>query len=60
LEANPQEDGLIELLRAQEASVQSEPERLFKPGECVRLIDAPFAGIEGIYQMAVVSAGLWC
>ena len=42
----------IELLRTQEASVQTEPERLFKPGERVRLTEVPFAGIEGIYQMA--------
>lgn len=46
------DDGLIELLRMQEASLQAEPERLFKPGERVRLTKAPFAGIEGIYQMA--------
>jgi transcriptional antiterminator RfaH len=46
------DDGLIELLRAQEATVQTMPEKLFKPGERVRLIAAPFAGIEGIYQMA--------
>ena len=46
------DDGLIELLRAHEASAQGEPERLFKPGERVRLTEAPFAGIEGIYQMA--------
>jgi transcriptional antiterminator RfaH len=26
--------------------------RLFEPGERVRLITGPFAGIEGIYQMA--------
>jgi transcriptional antiterminator RfaH len=45
------DDGLIELLRKQEVSVQTEPERLFKPGERVRLTVAPFAGIEGIYQM---------
>jgi len=45
-------DSLVEALRAQEASVQAEPERLFKPGERVRLTQAPFAGIEGIYQMA--------
>ena len=44
-------DGLIELLRTQEVSAQSEPERLFKTGERVRLTEAPFAGIEGIYQM---------
>jgi transcriptional antiterminator RfaH len=46
------DDGLIELLRIQEGSVQAEPERLFKQGERVRLTEAPFAGIEGIYQMA--------
>lgn len=45
-------DGLIEVLREQEALVQTEPARLFKPGEQVRLTEAPFAGIEGVYQMA--------
>ena len=45
-------DGLVESLRIQEASVQSEPERLFKPGERVRLTEAPFAGIEGVFQIA--------
>lgn len=46
------DDGLINLLREQEASVQGEPERLFKPGERVRLTEGAFSGIEGIYQMA--------
>ncbi len=46
------DDGLIARLRTQEVAVQTEPERLFKPGERVRLTEAPFAGIEGIYQMA--------
>ncbi len=46
------DDGLIELLQAHEASFQVEPERMFKPGERVQLTEAPFAGIEGIYQMA--------
>jgi transcriptional antiterminator RfaH len=46
------DDRLIKRLRAQEVAVQGEPERLFKPGERVRLTEAPFAGIEGIYQMA--------
>jgi transcriptional antiterminator RfaH len=46
------DDGLIELLRKHEASVQNEPERLFMQGERVRLTEAPFTGIEGIYQMA--------
>ena len=45
------DDGLIELLRIQETAVQAEPERLFSAGERVRLTKAPFAGIEGIYQM---------
>jgi transcriptional antiterminator RfaH len=45
-------DSLVEALRAQEASVQAEPARLFKPGERARLTEAPFAGIEGVYQMA--------
>ena len=44
-------DGLIEVLREQEASVQVEPRRLFRPGERVRLVEAPFAGIEGVYHM---------
>lgn len=46
------DDCLIELLQAHEASVQNEPERLFKPGDRVRMVEAPFAGIEGVYQMA--------
>jgi transcriptional antiterminator RfaH len=46
------DEGLIELLRTHEAGVQTEPERLFKHGETVRLTETPFAGIEGIYQMA--------
>ena len=45
-------DSLVEALRAQDESVQAEPARLFKPGERVCLTEAPFAGIEGIYQMA--------
>jgi len=46
------DDCLIELLRTQEASTQTQPKRLFKSGERVLLMEAPFAGIEGIYQMA--------
>ena len=46
------DDDLIELLRTQESLVQTEPVRLFKLGEKIRLTQAPFAGIEGIYQMA--------
>jgi transcriptional antiterminator RfaH len=45
------DDALIALLRNQEAFVQAEPDRLFKPGERVRITAAPFIDIEGIYQM---------
>jgi transcriptional antiterminator RfaH len=45
-------DELIHNLRTNEAKLQAAPEQLFKPGERVRLTDSPFAGIEGIYQMA--------
>ena len=37
---------------AHEASSLGEPERLYKVGERVQLTQGPFAGIEGIYQMA--------
>jgi transcriptional antiterminator RfaH len=46
------DDALVDLLRDHEASVLAEPERLFNPGERVQLTEGPFAGIEGIYQMA--------
>jgi transcriptional antiterminator RfaH len=46
------DDALVDLLRAHEASVLAEPERLFNPGERVQLTEGLFAGIEGIYQMA--------
>lgn len=47
------DDALVEHLRAQEwQASQAGPLRLFQPGERVRLTEAPFAGIEGIYHMA--------
>lgn len=46
------DDALVELLRSHEARVLEQPERLFNPGERVLLTKGPFAGIEGIYQMA--------
>jgi transcriptional antiterminator RfaH len=46
------DDDLIELLKAKESAANDEPARLFNPGERVRLLAGPFAGIEGIYQMA--------
>lgn len=45
-------DRLVDALRAQAASAEAEPERLFKAGERVRLTEAPFADIEGIYLVA--------
>jgi transcriptional antiterminator RfaH len=45
------DDALIHALRSQESAAQIEPERLFKSGERVRITTAPFADIEGIYQM---------
>jgi transcriptional antiterminator RfaH len=44
-------DTLITLLRSKETLVQTEPDRLFKPGERVRITADPFVDIEGIYQM---------
>lgn len=45
-------EGLVEFLLAREAVTQAEPERLFKPGERVRLVEGPFTGIEAIYHVA--------
>lgn len=45
------DDGLIEYLRIQEAAVQAEPIKLFKSGDPVTIVEPPFRGIEGIYQM---------
>lgn len=46
------DDALIARLRAQEFSARHTPRPLFQPGERVRLTQAPFAGIEGIFQIA--------
>ncbi len=46
------DDRLIEKLLDQETASKAQPERLFKVGERIRLTEAPFAGLEGIYQMA--------
>lgn len=51
-EAAKVDDYLIELLQQQQALVQTEPQRLFIPGEKVEIRDGPFAGLEGIYQMS--------
>jgi transcriptional antiterminator RfaH len=46
------DEALVDLLKAHEVSALAEPERLYKVGERVQLTQGPFAGIEGIYQMA--------
>ncbi|HEY3432256.1 MAG TPA: transcription/translation regulatory transformer protein RfaH [Rhodocyclaceae bacterium] len=45
-------DNIIAFLQAQEVALQSQPERLFSPGQRVCLTQGSFAGVEGIYQMA--------
>jgi len=43
---------LVQALQSQEQVAQTEPVRLFNEGDRVRLTEAPFAGLEAIYQMA--------
>ncbi len=51
MEAAKVVDRLFEALRVQQASVQYQPQRFFKPGEGIRLTEVSFAGVVGIYQM---------
>jgi transcriptional antiterminator RfaH len=46
------DDALIAFLKSRERMLVDAPARLFAPGDPVRLSEGPFAGIEGIYQMA--------
>jgi len=46
------DDDLIDLLKTRVANAQSAPQPLFSSGERVWLTGAPFAGVEGLYQMA--------
>ncbi len=43
-------DELVESIRARESSGGINEKRLFKPGEPIRVVDGPFAGVEGIFQ----------
>lgn len=43
-------DELVDLIRARETSGEIAEKRLFNPGESIRVVDGPFAGIEGIFQ----------
>jgi len=46
------DERLVHQLQAKEAAKQCEPQRWFTAGQRVRLTEAPFADIEGIYFMA--------
>ncbi|MEY4654069.1 MAG: putative transcriptional activator [Pseudomonadota bacterium] len=43
--------GVIDFLREQVALANAEPQRLFQPGDRVRVADGPFAGLEGVFHM---------
>jgi transcriptional antiterminator RfaH len=42
---------LIDFLRVQVDLANAEPQRLFQPGDRVRVVEGPFAGLEGVFQM---------
>jgi transcriptional antiterminator RfaH len=44
-------DSLIHFLQSQEAALRSNPSRLFRPGEIVRVVGSSFIGLEGVYEM---------
>jgi transcriptional antiterminator RfaH len=46
------DDALIAFLRSREQALADAPARLFAPGDSVYLTEGPFAGMEGVYQMA--------
>jgi len=46
------ENGIIDILRAHEDSLQGNTHRIFSRGDFVQLTDGAFTGIEGIYQSA--------
>ena len=52
VEPAPIDDGLVDFLRSAEAAARSSPIRMFSKDERVKLTAGPFAGMEGIYQMA--------
>ena len=51
-EAAKAPDHLIETLQAVEDERNGETRRLFTTGEAVQIKSGPFAGLEGVYQMA--------
>jgi transcriptional antiterminator RfaH len=46
------DDGLIETLREQESAFKAQPKKRFSAGDRVVITQGPFAGIEGVFQMA--------
>ncbi len=46
------DDALIEVLREQEGHFKAQPQKLFTAGQKVVVTQGPFAGIEGVFQMA--------
>lgn len=46
------DDGLIEALRHQETLFKAKPKKLFEVGDRVVVTQGPFAGIEGVFQIA--------
>ncbi len=43
---------LIELLRQRTETITQAPVALHHPGETVRIVEGPFAGLEGVFQMS--------
>jgi transcriptional antiterminator RfaH len=46
------DNSLVEMLRRREIDQMDQPRKIFSPGDRVQLAGIPFAGVEGIYQMA--------
>jgi transcriptional antiterminator RfaH len=42
---------VIDFLRTQVELANAEPQRLFQPGDRVRVAEGPFVGLEGVFQM---------
>lgn len=46
------DDALIDVLHQQETLYKARPKKLFSPGDRVVITQGPFAGIEGVFQIA--------
>ena len=45
------DERLIAALKAHQQAFEGQPERLFQPGERLRVASGPFTGLEAVYQM---------